>query len=36
MKIEANASTGSEVEQILKHVYSTPPVIVERARAIMN
>ena len=36
MKIEANASTGSEVEQILKHIYATPPAIIERARAIMN
>ena len=36
MKIEANASSGAQVEEILKHVYATPKAIVERAREIMN
>ena len=36
MKIEANSSSGPEVEHVLRQVYATPPAIVKRAREIMN
>jgi len=36
MKIEANSSSGSEVEHVLRQVYATPPDIIKRARDIMN